>query len=259
MTNNETLALYVVRVGSRLYGFDTEESDYDFKGFCLSTIPQLLGLERFEQQEYTNGRPDGPTKEEGVLHSISQYLHLGVMKCNPTVLEFAFVRPEFYIHTTELGLEVAKFVRENSITKKLFAPYSAYHRAQVRKLQSMERTGKRAEMVAAHGYDLKFAVHSYRLGRQATIAMSTGQIIPTLEGEDLRIAKEMRAGKYSKEEALAILESVDRQMYDAYKASTLPESPDYHKVENFLIDIHTKYIRGEYDIKPWKATGPNWV
>lgn len=259
MTNNETLALYVVTTGSKLYGFSTEESDHDFKGFCLPKISQLLGLEVFEQQDYNNNRPDGPTKEEGSLYALGRYLHLGVMKCNPTVLEFAFVRPEFYIHTTELGLEVAKFVRENSITKKLFAPYSAYHRAQVRKLQSMERTGKRADIVETYGYDIKFATHAFRLGRQATIAMSTGQIVPTLEGEDLRIAKEMRAGKYSKEEALAILESVDRQMYDAYKVSTLPELPDYHRVENFLIDIHTKYIRGEYDIKPWKATGPNWV
>lgn len=249
--NRPCLAIFSTITGSRLYGFATEQSDKDFRGFCLPQINQLLGMDTFKQQDYNNNEQDGPTKSEGSIFSLARFIYLGIVKCNPTVLEIAFTEPQFHIVSTPLGLEVCKFVRENSITKRLFKPYNAYHRAQVRKLQSMERTGKRAEIVREFQYDVKFSTHAFRLGRQATVAMLTGKIVPTLTGEDLEISKNMRAGKYTKEEALKLLSDIDAQMYDAYKQSTLPAEPDYHKANEFLIDIHSRYIKGEYDVKLW--------
>ena len=253
MTENTQInALYVTKVGSVLYGTDTPQSDIDFKGFCLPTYSQLVGLDTFEQQQYCNDVEDGPDKMEGVVYSLKKFFHNAIVKANPTILEVCFADAIFHLASTQLGLEIAEFIRENSVTKRLFKPYNAYHLSQIRKLQSQTRVGKRKEIVDEYGYDLKFACHAYRLGVQATQAMAYGKIIPTLEGEYLDNAIKIRSGDFSKEEVLKILEQVDKEMYEAYKISTIPDAPDYNKCNDFLTRIHINYLSGKYpEIERW--------
>jgi predicted nucleotidyltransferase len=255
MTNVPTLqALYVTKVGSTLYGTATPMSDIDFKGFCLPTATQLVGMDTFEQQSYDNQVEDGPDKMEGQVYALKKFMHLAVVKANPTILEVCFADPKFHIHSTPLGLEVADFIQKNAVTKTLFKPYNAYHRAQMRKMQSQERTGKRVAIVEEFGYDVKFAMHAYRLGRQAVLAMSTGKVVPTLVGEDLTMANRIRQGEFSIEECLEILQKVDDDMYAAYQASTIPTSPNYKLCNDYLTDVHKRFLAGEFDsqIMEWK-------
>lgn len=239
-------ALYVSTVGSKLYGTSTANSDTDIKGFCLPTLQQLVGLETFEQQEYKNDAPDGPLKIEGQIYSLSKFIYLSMIKQNPTMMEVCFAPSKFHLVMTPLGQTVIDFVKKGAVTKRMHGPYSAYHRAQVKKLQSMERTGKRAEDVQTYGYDPKFAMHAYRLGVQAAHAMKTGEVNPCLEGAELTLAKEIREAKYTLSEVLDILTKVDQDMYASYNASTLPVDPDYDAVNKFLTDVTVKFIKGEY-------------
>lgn len=241
--------VFITFVGSQLYGTDTPESDKDFKGIGFPDLDEIIGLKHFEQQEYKNNVEDGPNKIEGVIYDIRRYIHL-CMKGNPTVIEFACAHPNHHILTTDIGEHVRKFVRENFLTKHLFKPYSAYHRAQVRKLQSMKRTGKRAELVKALGFDSKFSSHAFRLAKQCVQVMKTGELNPTLEGEELDICRKIRNGDYGKEGTLAILEDVDKEMYSAYQTSTIPEKPDFNKVNVWLINLYSNYIM-------WKEHGDN--
>lgn len=144
--------VFATNVGSKLYGTNTPTSDTDFKGFCFEDHDQIIGLKTFEQQEYKNGKEDGPDKIEGTIYSIRRYINL-CFKGNPTVIEIAFANNAYWIHSTPVGEIVCRYVRENFLTKHLFKPYSAYHMAQMRKLESQERTGKRAAMVEEYGYD----------------------------------------------------------------------------------------------------------
>lgn len=248
-------AQFVTFVGSQLYGTATKNSDKDFKGFGFEEPDEIIGLKTFEQQEYSNGEPDGNTKMEGTIYSIRRYINL-CMKGNPTVIEIAFAGQAFHMRSTYIGEDVCRYVRENMLTKHLFKPYSAYHMAQMRKLQSMERTGKRAEEVKELGYDSKFCMHAYRLARQCTIVFKENILRPTLDEEDKNLCMKIRSGIFTKDEALALLKTVDTEMYEAYKTSTLPESPDFNKANDFVLDIYGKYIRGEFaehltDFKPF--------
>jgi hypothetical protein len=121
----------------------------------------------------------------------------------------------------------------------------------------MERTGKRAEAVKELGYDAKFASHAYRLARQCTIVMAEGTLRPTLDPEDREMCMKIRRGEFSKEDCLKILEDVDKQMYEAYKISTIPESPDFNKSNDFVTKLHMDYLHGQFDeqfkeFKPFK-------
>jgi predicted nucleotidyltransferase len=238
----ETLALFVTKVGSQLYGTATENSDVDFKGFCLPKMEQLLGMDTFEQQEYNNKEPDGPTKMEGQIYSVKKFLHLSVIKGNPTMLEVSFAPEKFWMHSTPLGLDVTAFIRKNSVTKRMFPAYSAYHKAQMHKLMNAERTGKRAVIIEEHGFDVKFMTHAYRLAVQCIHAMKEGVIKPQLEGDELKMALDMRFGKISLQDGMSVLKEVDEKMYEAYKASKIMEEPDYEKCNKFLEEIQKKYI-----------------
>jgi predicted nucleotidyltransferase len=238
--------IFVTMVGSRLYGINTEKSDIDHKGFAFAEVDEIIGLKNFEQQMYTNNAEDGPTKVEGTIYSVDRYVNL-CMKGNPTVIEIAFAGENHWLHYSQVGVEVINYVKENFLTKSLFKPYSAYHMAQMRKLQSMERTGKRAEMVKELGYDAKFASHAFRLARQCVIVMKEGILRPTLDPEDRELCMRIRSGTFTKEEALEILNDVDKQMYSAYKDSTLPEAPDFNKANDFVTKLHMDYLHGKFD------------
>jgi hypothetical protein len=237
---------FVTIVGSKLYGISTPQSDIDFKGFGFAEIDEIVGLKHFEQQEYSNHKPDGPEKVEGVIYDIRRYIHL-CLKANPTVIEIAFADPAFHQHATEIGKEVAEFVRTNMLTQRLFPAYSAYHRAQLRKLQSMERTGKRKDLVEKHGYDPKFAGHAYRLARQCCIVLSEGVLRPTLDPADREMCLKIRNGEFTKDECLKILQDVDVQMYEEHKKTSIPVAPDFNKANKFVCDLTLRYLKGEFD------------
>lgn len=56
--------LFVTVVGSKLYGSAVNGvSDTDFKGICLPHIDEIIGMRRFEQDEFSNGKT-GPDKIE---------------------------------------------------------------------------------------------------------------------------------------------------------------------------------------------------
>lgn len=188
--------VFVSIVGSRLYGMSTEESDTDIKGIMLEDVDQIVGLRHIEQQEYKNDL-EGKDHIEGTLYTISRLMHL-LMKGNPTVLEPFFADPKFHVLDSRIGFNIREFVRGTFLTKHLFKPYSAYHRAQVRKLQTIEPVGKRKAIVEQFGYDVKFAAHAYRLATQCVQIMKEGTLNPTMTGDTLQIAKDMRAGKYIK-------------------------------------------------------------
>lgn len=237
--------LFISIVGSRLYGTNIASSDTDVKGFAFPTVSELIGLDkRNKPYKIENGKEDAD-KVEGQVYTVGEYLGL-CMKGNPTVIEIAFAENEHIVCSTGIGLQIASFIRSTFVTKHLFKPYSAYHRAQMRKLQSQERVGKRKEVVDKYGYDVKFAMHAYRLGMQCIMAMQTGIIQPTLTGHHLQTAKEIRDGVYSKEEALKILDRVDKRMYEAYQASELPAEPDRDLVEWYLVNLHKRFLGGEF-------------
>ena len=113
---------FVTIVGSKLYGISTPSSDTDFKGFGFCEIDEIIGLKTFEQQQYNNHKPDGPEKAEGQVYDIRYYFKL-CLKANPTVIEIAFADSSFWMHSTEIGKEVAEFVRNNMLTQRLFPAY----------------------------------------------------------------------------------------------------------------------------------------
>ena len=84
------------------------------------------------------------------------------MENNPNVIDSLFTPATCVLHCTRIGA----MVREN---RKLFLhrgawpKFKGYAYSQLHKLAIKQPIGKRAELVAKHGYDTKFAYHVVRL------------------------------------------------------------------------------------------------
>ena len=232
--------IYVAIVGSRLYGFAKDDSDYDIKGIGLSEVSEYCGLKAKEQLDYSNGKL-GSSSYNGTIYEFRRCFHL-LIKGNPTVLEPFCVDPKYILHTTRIGDLIAKFIRDNMITKHFFKPYYFYHQSQIKEFTTSTRIGKRKELFEKYGFDGKFSSNAYRLAKQCVQLMKTGKLDPTLVGEDRDIVMKMRNYEYTKEECLSFLNGNVNEMNEAFASSKLPDSLDMDKVNKFVTEVVHNYL-----------------
>lgn len=64
----ELRTIYVVEAGSRAYGTNTPESDYDYRGACIPPKSYFFGLDNFEQAD---GKGTGKLVADGLRGHIT--------------------------------------------------------------------------------------------------------------------------------------------------------------------------------------------
>ena len=236
-------------VGSKLYGIDNEESDLDLKGYCFPNISAIIGLDKFEQIEQNNGLT-GKKKIECVIYGIEKFFRL-CLKGNPTVLELAFAErvPGMVQISSHYSESLNRFIRENLIVKSIFRAYFGYFRAQVQKLKTKkyDDISRRRELFVKYGYDVKFAAHAYRLGRQCVELLNdSANFSPTLSDYNKDMILSILNGKLSHDSCLMHLRFLEQSMRQAESLSILPRTYDYAKAKNFYFNLVYDYLEEHY-------------
>jgi hypothetical protein len=290
--------VYLVLVGSQLYGLANEQSDEDYKGVfapdkkhLIQTYEQMLGLEKFvpHKKEKFNYRNDGGPDED-ILFSIQYFMEL-YYKGNPTLTEIPFADEQFVIEKTEIGERLMQFVKENLITRHLFGGYMGYFNDQVKAFlkgkgrnreKRLQKGGVlpsgydidptfrsifenpndhsekvysnavqyiRQELISQGWYDGKAMSHAYRIGVQGLDLFRDGVINPTLEGEQLDIARRMKflsddrynSDRISRQDAIDMVTHVGSSLEEAKNNSSLAYGPDFDKTNRFLVDLQKEY------------------
>ena len=152
--------------GSRLYGFDTPQSDRDVKGCHILPLDMIIGLE--ETNPRVEIREDGIPPISLVTHDARKYFNL-LLNHNAQILEEIF--SPITVRTTEAHKELRQ-IAQTHLTRR----HSAHHLATARKLMldRIERTD---------APDIKFALHMYRCLLSGLHLMKTGEMeahLPTL-------------------------------------------------------------------------------
>jgi len=114
-----------VRVGSNLYGTNTETSDLDFSGIFIPDLDYIMGLKRIEQVDLSDKSKDDSGKNtkdavDCVLYSLEKYVRL-LMNNNPNILELMYVNDENILFRNDIG----KFLMDN---RHMFLHKGLYHR-----------------------------------------------------------------------------------------------------------------------------------
>lgn len=96
----------------------------------------------------------------------------------------------------------------------------------------------------------KHAMHLIRLYLMCIDILEKGDII-TYREADHELLMSIRNGKYQKEDGtfdtsfFDIVDAYEKRMNNAAENSALPDKPDYHKIEQFVMDVNEKVIRNE--------------
>jgi uncharacterized protein len=258
---------YETIMGSVAYGVSSDTSDVDVYAWAIppkeDIFPHLRGeipgfghqRKRFEQfQDHHVRDPDalgghGRTYDLTVF-GIVKFFALA-MDSNPNVLDSLFTPATCVLHSTRVG----NLVREHRrlfLHRGAWPKFKGYAYSQLHKLAIKEPTGKRKEMVAAHGYDTKFAYHVVRLLGEVEQIIVEGDIDLQRDNERL---KAIRRGEWTEARLRQWAADKEADLERAYAASQLPPKPDEDKLKELLLNC----LEEHYGTLEGCLVRPDWA
>jgi uncharacterized protein len=238
-------------VGSTVHGLHHGgQDDRDEMAIFVEPPEFLIGLrvaesgrtwgrfEHFVERTQPEGARSGPGDLDLVAYSLRKWLRLALAG-NPTVLLLLFSPPETLLICTERGTALRELAPA-IVSRKAGPRFVGYMSAQKERLIGSrgQRNVNRPELIEAHGFDTKYAMHVARLGLQGIELLSTGRLtLPMADPERARVMA-IRRGDVPLDEALAEIEDIERRLQAAVESSPIREEPDYESVNAFLIDTY---------------------
>lgn len=217
--------IYRCVIGSRAYGLDDDQSDTDYRGiylppaelhWSLSGVPDQI--ERFETQEQ--------------YWELQRFLVLA-LKANPNVLECLYT--PLVEKSTPLADELLA-MREAFLSRLVYQTYNGYVMSQFKKMQTDLRNQGQVKW--------KHVMHLIRLLISGIEVLRTGIVSVRMDAyrDQLRAIK---CGEVPWEETEQWRLSLHREFEAAFGATTLPERPDYERVNAFLVRARRKACSSE--------------
>ncbi len=239
---------YETIMGSVAYGVSSDSSDMDVYGWAIppkeDVFPHLRGeilgfgkqAERFAQFQQHHVKDASELAGHGRVYDLTIF---GIVKFfqlamdnNPNVIDSLFTPAVCVLHATRVG----QMVRENRrlfLHRGCWPKFKGYAYAQLHKMATKEPQGRRAELVAEHGYDTKFGYHIVRLLGEAEQILVEGDI--DLQRDNDRL-KAVRRGEWTEARLRQWAADKEADLERAYAASTLPATADEGKLKALLLN-----------------------
>lgn len=207
--------IYRCVIGSRAYGLEDDQSDTDRRGIYLPPAElhwSLYGVpEQLENEE---------TQE--AYWELQKFIVLA-LKANPNVLECLY--SPIVEFATPLAEELLG-MRQAFLSKLVFQTYSGYVASQFKKMQTDIRNQGRVKW--------KHVMHLIRLLISGIDVLREGKVtVEVGEARDQLLA--IKRGEVPFAEADAWRKRLQVEFESAYKQTSLPDRPDYERVNTFLI------------------------
>ena len=249
-----------VQVGSGVHGTSiTGQDDRDEMGLCLEPPQFVTGLARvpdgiagqgpsvrFEQYERHTAwdRPGGVANRSGagdldvIIYSARKWARLALAG-NPTVLLVLFVPDREVVFRDEAGAELA--ANAGRFVSRLAAGrYLGYLGGQKAAMTGQAGAhASRPELVAAHGYDTKHAMHALRLGLQGTELLTTGRITLPVPEPHRAYLRSIRRGERPLTEVLDAVSDAEARLAQLRDSPAIADQPDRAWVDDWL---HRSYL-----------------
>lgn len=120
--------------GSRAYGTNTEESDWDYKGTFIA--PKTYYTSPFKTIEELTWKFEGERKqdkEEGTIYELKKFIQLACV-ANPNILEVLFGRDQDIIQISSEG-QLLRDNRELFLTQKAAKAFTGYAYSQLHRVK----------------------------------------------------------------------------------------------------------------------------
>ncbi len=119
--------IFLMTAGSRAYGTNTPESDYDYRGVCIPLDrAYYFGFKKFEQYE--------DKENEIVIYDLRKTLQL-ITDCNPNMVDLLYADPSTVNKITPFW-ERVQANRHLFLSKKARFTYTGYAYAQLKRIKT---------------------------------------------------------------------------------------------------------------------------
>lgn len=236
-------------VGSGVHGLAIDGTDdRDEMGVFIEPPEYVIGgrgpYDTHSWRTQPEGARSGPGDIDLTVYSLRKYLKLA-LRGNPTILLPLFAPADVLVVTTPLGEEL-RALAPAIVSRRAPRRFLGYLTQQEERLLGggkRNRVPARPELIAAHGYDTKYASHAIRLGLQGVELAATGRLTLPMDAGAAEQCLWVKRGEASLEEAVAAVQSSRRALEWIIEqgSSPLPETPDWDRVDGWAISVHRRH------------------
>lgn len=240
--------ILLVEVGSTARGTGIPGGeDHDELGVVVESAEEVVGLDEHGfrtvmQRTQPEGSRSGPGDIDRTLHSLRRFVRLAASG-NPSILMSFWAPVE---HITPEGEEL-RDLGEAFIGRHVIPRYRGYMQSQGSRLLGVRGGGhgtrgggRREELIDAHGFDTKYAMHCARLGFQCIELLDTGRLNLPIQGEPADWLRAVRHGNVPFGEWWARCLELDAQLEDRSTDDTVRPGPDRQRIDAWLTDVHRR-------------------
>ena len=241
LPNNLILLGYRGSISHNMYVPNTDPNsidDIDLMGIFMYPVDHYIGINKSKDvdEKFVD-------KWDVVSYEFMKFVGL-LLKSNPNVTSMLWLNKEHYIKVHSYGRLLIEN-RDLFVSKKAFDSYIGYAYGQLKKMESFVKQGymgqKRKQLVEKYHYDTKNAAHCIRLLKMCVEFLNTGELCVFRE-KDADFLLDIKRGQWTldevKKEATRLFSLADK----AFAESTLPEEPNYDKVNSLVMEIMFDYI-----------------
>jgi predicted nucleotidyltransferase len=224
---------YLTIHGSRAYGLNRPDSDYDIRGFFIPKVKDILGYrggpENFQAKESFSYNGTDYQDADVMAWDIRKFFRLA-SEANPNVLETLYTDNDDHIFGDRFAAQVLGH-KNKFLSRKVARSFGGYAISQLRKVKvdywDIEPTRKDA-------------MHLLRLIDFGQQLLRDGNLKVKYGNPDFLLG--VRAGLYKKEEVIATAELQLEIMNDLEKKTSLPKEPDHDYLEHLLFEILRAHV-----------------
>ena len=255
LRNNKHLGSNIILLGlggSYSYGMNIEgKSDIDIRGVALNSKEEILLLQNFGQVVDEN--------TDTMIYSFNKMVNL-LCKANPNVMEQLGLNTEHYLYIHPIG----QVLLNNSklfLSKRAVYSFAGYAKEQLKKLDNKSSRsfgedytgiGRRNRYAAAHSQLGKYMAHLIRLYYMCFDILENQKIITYREKEH-DLLMNIRNGEYLDKNQQPIssfydlLSELEKRLEYDEKNTSLPETPDYQRINEFRMFVNEKIVTGKIE------------
>lgn len=255
LRNNKHLGSNIILLGlggSYSYGMNIEgKSDIDIRGVALNSKEEILLLQNFGQIVDEN--------TDTTIYSFNKMVNL-LCKANPNVMEQLGLNIEHYLYIHPIG----QVLLNNSklfLSKRAVYSFAGYAKEQLKKMDNKSSRsfgedytgiGRRNRYAAAHNKLGKYMAHLIRLYYMCFDILENQKIITYREKEH-DLLMNIRNGEYLDKNQQPIssfydlLSELEKRLEYDEKNTSLPETPDYQRINEFRMFVNEKVVTGKIE------------
>ena len=125
--------------------------------------------------------------------------------------------------------------------------YRGYMQSQAKRLMGLDGGGHgkrggggREELIAAYGYDTKYAMHCARLGFQCLELLTTGRLELPIQGEPGEWLRAVRYGEVSLDDWWERSLDLDAQLDTIGEDGSIRPQADRSRIDSWCVDAHQR-------------------